>query len=143
MLVTEDTSIAGYLFLEARLRRGIVFFWYLAIDKARRSQGLGTFMVTSALEVVRERWPTCRAVFLETARPPSADDATSEENRRVRFYSRLGFFRVTGLSYEIPAADESSQSLSYDPMFYLLDGSRERIDIAFVKKSALEMARDN
>ena len=143
MLVTQGECVAGYLFVEARPKRRIVFFWYLAIDETRRAQGLGTFLVTHALEVVRERWPTCRAVFLETARPPSADDPTAEENRRVRFYNRLGFFRVTGVSYEIPAADEPLRSLSYDPMFYLLDGSRERMDIAFVRKSVLEMARDN
>jgi GNAT superfamily N-acetyltransferase len=145
MLLTEDARVIGYLFLEARPRRQVVFFWYLAIDKTRRAQGMGTFLVEQALDVVRERWPTCRAVFLETARPSAEDDDASDDARRVRFYRKLGFFWVQGLNYAIPAADGSSP-LKYDPMFYLLHDEPAHVDKSlpgYVKAAALEMARDN
>jgi ribosomal protein S18 acetylase RimI-like enzyme len=145
MLLTENGRVAGYLFLEARPRRQVVFFWYLAIDKPRRAKGLGKFMVRQALDVVRERWPTCRAVFLETTRPSPEDGDESDNVQRVDFYRKLGFSWVQGLSYEIPAADGSAP-LSYYPMFYLLHDHPAGFDKglqAFVAKSALEMARDN
>jgi len=146
ILLTEGTDVVGYLFLEVRRVRQVAFFWYLAIDKAKREHGLGRLMVTQALEVVRERWPACRAVFLETAHPADPSDSASDEMRRVDFYRRLGFWWVQGVQYQIPAADaeqDVSRSLRYDPMFFPLKGDGHDLDETFVKKATIEMARDN
>jgi len=83
MLLTEGTEVVGYLFLEVRRFHEVVYFWYLAIDKAKRVRGLGTSMVEHTFDVVRDRWPACRAVFLETAHPTDPDDSASDEMRRV------------------------------------------------------------
>jgi GNAT superfamily N-acetyltransferase len=152
MLLTEDHDVVGYLFTEARPRHEVVFFWYLAIDESRRGHRLGTLMVSEALDFVRERWPTCRAVFLETTHPEHPDDKRSDDMRRVDFYRKLGFFWVKGLSYWIPPATEDVAHtpakepfdlLSYDPMFYNLRERCKPLPTAFVRKAALEMARDN
>jgi len=146
LLLAEGTEVVGYIFLEVSRRDQVVFFWYLAIDHAKRGRGLGTSMVIQALDVVRERWPACLAVFLETNHPTDPDDTTSDQMRRIRFYRHLGFWWVPGLDYQIPAADAPdvfSRSLRYDPMYYPLRGSRERIDDKFVRNATLAMAWDN
>jgi ribosomal protein S18 acetylase RimI-like enzyme len=141
ILLTEGGELAGYLFLEARPRRRLVFLWYLAIDHDRRGRGLGAFLVQQALDVVRERWPWCRAVFLETEHPDNENDLASDQMRRVSFYQkRLGFSWVRGLRYEIPAKGDPVRSLHYDPMYFPLRGD---LSADFVKKAAVEMARDN
>jgi len=146
MLLTDGTEVVGYLFLEVRRPHEVAYFWYLAIDEAKRARGLGTSMVEHTFDVVRDRWPACRAVFLETAHPSDLDDSTSDEMRRVTFYRRLGFWWVRGVDYEIPAADapkDLSKSLRYDPMFFPLKGDGEDLDDAFVRTATIEMARDN
>ena len=144
LLLAEGTEVVGYVFLEVRRRAQVAFFWYLAIDEAKRRHGLGASMVRHALDVVRERWPACRAVFLETAHPTDRDDSASDAGWRLAFYQKLGFWRVRGLTYEVPAAKaagEPSTSLRYDPMFFPLRGDGEDLSDAFVKRGVMEMAR--
>ncbi|TMC35126.1 MAG: GNAT family N-acetyltransferase, partial [Chloroflexi bacterium] len=144
LLLAEGTEVVGYVFLEVRRRAQVAFFWYLAIDEAKRRHGLGASMVRHALDVVRERWPACRAVFLETAHPTDRDDSASDAGWRLAFYQKLGFWRVRGLTYEVPvakAAGEHSTSLRYDPLFFPLRGDGEDLSDAFVKRGVLEMAR--
>jgi ribosomal protein S18 acetylase RimI-like enzyme len=146
MLLTEGTEVVGYLFLEVRRVHEVAYFWYLAIDEAKRAHGHGTSMVRHAIDVVRERWPACRAIFLETAHPSDLDDPASERMRRVVFYQRLGFWWVHGVDYRIPAADapkDLSRSPRYDPMYFPLKGDGEDLDDAFVRTATIEMARDN
>jgi ribosomal protein S18 acetylase RimI-like enzyme len=142
LLLAEGTEIVGYLFLEVQRRRQVVFFWYLAIDKAKRKRGLGASMVKHALEIVRERWPACRAVFLETAHPPDCNDWHSKEMKRVRFYGDLGFLWVPGVDYVVPAATRDPASLRYDPMYYPLERNGEHIDEKFIRRATLAMAWD-
>jgi GNAT superfamily N-acetyltransferase len=137
--------VAGYLFLEARPRRDVAFLWYVAISEHRRGHGLGHTLVSLALDEVHDRWPSVRAVFLETSRPASGEreDAPSEEMRRVRFYRDIGFWWVRGLEYEIPAEGDPQKSLRYDPMFHALREAPQDIGHRFVREAVLEMARDN
>jgi ribosomal protein S18 acetylase RimI-like enzyme len=129
--LTGSHEVAGYVFLQARPEREIAYLWYLAIDKQRRGQGLGHTMVSLALDAVRDRWPSVRAVFLEAGAQP------------VRFYSDIGFWWVRDLEYKIPVEGDPESSLRYDPMYYPLRGSADEIDGPFVKRAVLEMARDN
>ena len=128
---TNVHQVAGYVFLQARPELEIAYLWYLAIDRQRRGHGLGRTMVSLALEATRDRWPSVRAVFLETGVPPR------------RFYRGMGFWWVRDLDYKIPVQGDPTSSLSYDPMFYPLRGSADEIDDRFARKAVLEMARDN
>ncbi len=137
LLLTEPTGpagtdrVIGYVFLQARPGLEIAYFWYLAIDKPRRGGGLGRTMVSLALDVVRDRWPSFRAVFLESG-PES-----------LRFYRRLGFWRVRGVDYRIPVKGDPENSLAYEPMYCPLPGPAADLDDGFVRKAVLDMARDN
>ncbi len=153
---SQERSVGGYLFLEARPEREVAFVWYLAIEPQQRGQGLGSRMMRDAIDIVRERWPAVRGVLLEVTRPDQQGETYADDMRRVHFYQRQGFRRATELDYAIPAADDRAESLFYDPMFRALDPRIDealdgtvgeeidrRIGEEFVKAAVLEMARDN
>jgi GNAT superfamily N-acetyltransferase len=128
---SEAQDLAGYLFLQARPELEIVIFWYLAVDKERRGQGLGKDMVELAISLVRDRWPSVRAVFLE------ADDKVED------FYRRLDFWLVGNVQYAIPADGAPQDSLVYNPMYFPLRDTGEPADRAFVRKAVTAMAADS
>jgi ribosomal protein S18 acetylase RimI-like enzyme len=128
---TSAHRVAGYVFLQARPELEIAYLWYLAVDRQRRGNGLGSAMVSLALEEVRDRWPAVRAVFLEAGERPR------------RFYRGMGFWWLRGLDYRIPVEGDSTSSLTYDPMFAPLCGPADEMDDRFVGRAVLEMARDN
>jgi ribosomal protein S18 acetylase RimI-like enzyme len=128
---SDAKELVGYLFLRARPELEIVFFWYLAVDKKRQRQGLGSEMVKLALDLVRDRWPSVQAVFLE------ANDEV------VEFYRRLGFWRALHVDYSIPAEDDPKKPLYYNPMFFRLRGLGDPLDTALVKKAVRAMAADS
>ena len=124
-------ELAGYLFLQARPELEVAFFWYLAVDEQRRGHELGHEMLEMALDVVGNRWPSIKAVFLEA------------DAKLVEYYRRIGFWWVKDVDYEIPDNRDSKGSLRYNPMFYRLPGSEDEIDPAFVKKAVRAMAADS
>jgi ribosomal protein S18 acetylase RimI-like enzyme len=127
----KSQEVAGYLFLQARPELEVAYFWYLAVDERRRGKGNGRELVKLAVELVDDRWPSVQAVFLEA-------DADVKD-----FYRHLGFWQASGVNYKIPANRAPDESLTYSPMFYPLRGSRDRVDIAFVKKAVRAMAADS
>ena len=142
---SDAHAVAGYVFVEARPARDVAFFWYLAIDQHRRGRGLGHRLVELAVEVVHDRWPSVRAIFLETASPArgEAEDSPSDEMRRIRFYRDIGFRWVRSIAYEIPAAHDPQASLRYDPMFLPAPEKADDITCQDVAEGVREMARDN
>ena len=128
---SEGHDVSGYLFLQARPELGVAYFWYLAIDKERRGQGHGRLLLKLAADLVADRWPSIHVIFLE------ADDDV------VDFYGHLGFWHVGGVDYAIPNNEDPKESLNYNPMFYPLRGSRDRVDTKLVKTAVRAMAADS
>lgn len=140
-IVELDGRPVGYAYLELAPQAAIAFLWYIAIEAALRSRGLGGKAVADTLEMLRRDHPELRYAFFEVGRP---DDAVSPQQadidrRRREFYRRLGAYWVRGVDYVIPAADDPNDSVAYDPMFFAL---RDTDDREAVESAVALMASD-
>jgi len=137
LILTEPAAdsgrpdVTGYLFLQARPELEVAYFWYVAVDASKRGKGRGRHLLRLALDLVADRWPSIQAVFLE------ANDVVLE------FYRHLGFWRVSEVAYTIPDNETPGESLSYNPMFYPLPGSRGRVDANLIRRAVRAMAADS
>lgn len=117
--------------MQARPELEVAYFWYLAVDASKRGKGRGRHLLRLALDLVDDRWPSIHAVFLE------ANDVVLE------FYRHLGFWRVSEVAYTIPDNETPDESLTYNPMFYPLPGSRGRVDSNLIRRAVRAMAADS
>lgn len=94
---------------------------YMAVDRARRSRGIGGQLFRAALGVGDPDKPMLLEV--DSEREPSDDQAQRE--KRKRFYRRLGCREIAGLTYILPMGDRPPRMnlLVHDPR-------RDRIDCA-------------
>lgn len=103
LLAAEDE--AGKLLGLARydLYERAAYLYYLAVDEAVRSLGLGSLMYREILRQLEADAPGLAAMVFEVERPDHAEDAELAE-RRIRFYQRLGAKLLRGIHYvqEIP-----------------------------------------
>jgi GNAT superfamily N-acetyltransferase len=139
-MIRVDDRVAGYMFLELSDDPATAFLWYFAIDERLRGRGVGAQAMKDTLQKVRRAYPSVRYLFFEVHTPSDAGHNSSLDRRRIEFYRRLGAYWVRGTDYRIPAADDPERSLSYDPMFFSLDG---QVDPTEVRQAIALMARDN
>ncbi len=118
-LVREAGAVAGFVGYWL-LDEGI-FIEHLAVDTRLRGRGVGHKAV---LDILRHGKP----VVLEVEPPPSALE-TLAENRRIRFYERLGFVRQPYAYYQ-PAYDGSGGKI---PMTLMIHGKGVLAEEAFLR----------
>jgi ribosomal protein S18 acetylase RimI-like enzyme len=141
-LIREGHRPSGYVYLELVPNPDTAFLWYMAVDAAVRDQGIGRRAMVDTLEMLHREHPAIRYVMFEVHRPADHGDPerAALDRRLIEFYRRLGAYRVFGIDYQIPAADDPSRSVTYVPMFFALRGDPDREE---VRERVLLMASDN
>jgi ribosomal protein S18 acetylase RimI-like enzyme len=141
-LIREGHRPCGYVYLELESQSSAAFLWYMAVDASLRNHGIGRRAVIDTLDMLRREYPGLRYVMFEVHRPQEYGDPERRalDSRLIEFYRRLGAYLVRGIDYRIPAADDPSRSVTYDPMFFILSGD---LDPEEVRERVLLMASDN
>lgn len=96
-------------------------FWlleYMAVDAARRSQGLGGQMFAAACADAAVRGAS--PCLIEIDQPGAAVSPGNNPTARAAFYARLGCRRLAGLSYVLPLDVAGTPP----PMQILVHGAR-------------------
>jgi GNAT superfamily N-acetyltransferase len=141
-VIRADDQVAGYVYLQLVPAAKSAFIWYLALAPEFRDRGIGEAAVKGTIELLRRNHPELRYALFEIHRARDDDDPATRttDRRRAGFFGRLGAYRISGVDYQIPAADDASRSLAYDPMFFELRGD---MDIAEIRDAVISMAADN
>ena len=140
-VIVLDERPVGYVFLELGTSAKSAFLWYVAVDEEQRGRGVGRFAINDTLDMLRREHPDLRYAFFEVHRPDQQTGGESDVDRqRLDFYRRLGAYRVSGVEYQIPAADDEGRSVAYEPMFFTL---RDGFDTDEVQAAIRLMAADN
>lgn len=84
--IYDDDNIVGLLNIMPRLKNGIVYFWFFAIDEPFRNKGIGG----EALDELIKIYPQCQLVLDMEPLDKTADNY-EERICRTRFYERHGF----------------------------------------------------
>lgn len=82
--VDSDDGLAGMVV--ASVREDVAFVDYLAVDPAKRGNGIGS----AILALIKERYKGYR-IFLEIEDPDMPCDNRDQRERRQRFYFKNGF----------------------------------------------------
>lgn len=140
--IRADRRVVGYTYLELAPAAALAFLWYMAIEADMRNRGIGRLAVKRTLDLLRRSHRGLRYAMFEVHRPIEEEDEARQriDRRRIEFYRRLGAFWVQGVDYRIPAADDPTRSIAYDPMFFRLRRSHDETEI---RSGVLLMARDN
>jgi GNAT superfamily N-acetyltransferase len=141
-IIELDERPVGYAYLELAPRLASAFLWYVAIDAELRGRGIGRTTIEDTLVKLRREHPELRYALFEVGRParPEHPADPSEDHRLLDFYRRLGAYRVRGVDYVIPAADDPGRSVPYEPMFFALVGT---LDEPEIRRAIIAMAEDN
>jgi GNAT superfamily N-acetyltransferase len=141
-IIELDQRPVGYAYLELAPQGAAAFLWYVAVDSEVRGRGIGRAAIEDTLAMLRREHPNLRYALFEVGRPPGPKDPSlaTQDRRRLEFYRRLGAYWVRGVDYVIPAADDPSRSVAYEPMFFALAGA---LDEPEIRRAIVLMAADN
>jgi ribosomal protein S18 acetylase RimI-like enzyme len=116
LLAAEDE--AGNLLGLARydLYEHAAYLYYLAVDEAVRSLGLGSLIYQEILRRLGDTAPQLTGMVFEVEHPDHAADPDLAR-RRIRFYQRLGAKLLRGIRYlqEIPGQPPVPMHLMVHP----------------------------
>ena len=141
-VIWVEGRAAGYLYLEFAPDQTTAFLWYFAVDAEMRNRGVGRLAMIDTLELLRREHASVRYLMFEVRDVEHDDGSHGRPTARssVDFYRRLGAYVVRGIDYRLPAADDATRSVTYDPMFFVLNGPP---DPSEVRERVLLMASDN
>jgi ribosomal protein S18 acetylase RimI-like enzyme len=116
LLAAEDEAEKLVGLARYDLYEHAAYLYYLAVDEAVRSLGVGSAMYREILRQLAEGAPGLAAMVFEVERPDHAADAELAE-RRIRFYQRLGAGLLRGIHYvqEIPGQPPVPMHLMVHP----------------------------
>lgn len=111
VLCTQDGLPAAYAFVLRAPQTPRALLLLYAVEPTRRGQGVGSRFLHS----LTQRYAQAAGLYAEVEKVELAADPAERETRRRRiaFYERLGFVRVTGLFYSIYGVE---MHLYYKPL---------------------------
>lgn len=101
LVARRDGVVAGFAILMFPSTREFWLLEYMAVDRTRRSSGLGAALLRAANDAGARRLPGAPGV-LEVDRQDARVAKGNEVARRLQFYARQGCRTVDGLIYELP-----------------------------------------
>ena len=97
----ENEQIVGFAAFYTLEISNEMYLPYLALSPKMRGQGLGSQFFNFMIDYLSKNTPSKRLLW--EVKTPASDDETLIENRRVRFYEKLGSRRVMfAPNYRIP-----------------------------------------
>lgn len=96
--VDESGGLAGLAFYNELPEAQSAFLWYLAVLPDLRGQGIGAWLYQAVLQHLDKN---DRAMFLDVEIPEEMRTPAEREMaaRRIRFYQRLGAYRLSGVRF--------------------------------------------
>lgn len=133
-------AIVGYIFVQVIPAKGVCYLWYTAVDEKMRGRGLGGTIMRKTLEIIEREHTEVRLVLLESHCPEPEEPLDGWNRRRIEFYRRLGAHHITGINYGVPAADDPTNLIHYDILYFEFGGAAK---IEFVRDAVADMMRGN
>lgn len=118
VLAEDDVTPVGLALVRRLGDTGMAFVRYLAVDPARRGQGLGAALVSSLRGLLRAEGVA--ALLLDVEKPVGAH--AEEDRRRIAFYERCGLSLLDVPDYAPPEHGETGEIVPLILMGEVLDG---------------------
>ena len=97
--IHNTEEIIAYAFVYVLNNHKAIWLDYLAVSDKYQDKGYGTLLFDHVMSTVGGG---DYDVFLEVDIPENKNDRSAPENRRIRFYEKLGAKKVLGLKYSLP-----------------------------------------
>ena len=114
----NDNSVAGIALIRRLGDTGMAFVRYLAVDPARRSEGLGSILLDELRDVLRGDGI---GVLLLDVEEPLGDHA-QDDRRRIAFYERCGLSLLDAPGYAPPDHGATGEIVPLLLMGEVIDG---------------------
>ena len=107
VLVEDGDMVLGTALIRRLGDTDMTFIRYLAVDPARRSQGLGAILVSSLRDLLRA--DGVGALLLDVEAPQG--DHAEDDRRRIAFYERCGLSLLDVPDYAPPEHGETGEKV--------------------------------
>lgn len=116
-ILTADDAVTGFALVRRLGDTDMSFVRYLAVDPARRGQGLGAQLVTLLRD--RLRAESIGALLLDVEAPTG--EHAADDQRRIEFYERCGLTLLDVPDYAPPDHGETGEAVPLLLMGEVLD----------------------